>query len=200
MLGPTALAAALGISRQMVYQYLREGKITRTDGQFDLETVRRQLAQNLGSKQGGSPKRGKPAPPVSYDAAPAVSARTEAGRQVLVEMEPQPHGGSLKREHAIDDADAPEGSKADLEKKLLAERVEKAKLDNSARKKILIDAADTAQVWGNAITLARNRAVLLPGELASKLAAESDVTACEEILKVGIYEMLSDLAGLQPDA
>ena len=191
MLGPSALATALGISRQMVYQYEREEKIKRgEDGKFDLDAVRRQLAQNLGTKQGGSPRRGAPAP------APAAPP-PETGRPgVVVEAEPQPHGGWLKREHAIEDdgVDAPAGSKADLEKCLLAERVEKAKLDNSARKKILIDAAEASAAWANMITTARNKALMLPSELAPKLAMETDAITCEEILKTGIYAMLSELS------
>lgn len=196
MLGPTALAAALGISRQMVYQYEREGKIQRRDGKFDLEEVRRQLAANLGTKQGGPPRKGMPAVP-----APA------AGRRIEIELEPQPHGGSLKREHAIEDElganfleeNAPAGSKVDLEKKLLAERFRRARLQNDQSERILIDADEAMKAWGNMITTARNKALMLPSELSRKVAYESDPVVCEEILKAGIDAMLSELAEWRPE-
>jgi len=195
LLGASALAAALGVSRRMVYQYEQEGKIQRRDGKFDLEAVRAQLAANLGTKQGGPPRKGKPAPPV------------EAGRQVEVEAEPQPHGGWLKRERAIEDEagdcfleeNAPAGSKVDLEKKLLAERFRKARLQNDQAERILIDAEEAMAAWGNMITTARNKALMLPSELSRKLAMETDPVACEEILKAGIDAMLSELAEWQPE-
>ncbi len=74
-------------------------------------------------------------------------------------------------------------------------RAKHAELDLKKRMGDLIDAKEAEAAWGQAIMTVRNKALLLPGELAAKLAAESDVAACEEILKVGIYEMLSDLAG-----
>jgi hypothetical protein len=209
MLSPSALAKALGISRQMVHRHERDGKIKRGDGGFDLDQVRLQLAQNLGSKQGGSPRRGPVAvrrttarmcpggDHVLDDAgvcANCAFGEIQPAPRVVVECEPQPHGGWLKRERATDDADAPEGSKADLEKKLLAERVEKAQLDNSARKKVLIDAGEASAAWGNAITTARNKALMLPSELAPRLALESDPVVCEEMLRTGIYTMLAELS------
>jgi hypothetical protein len=196
MLGPSALAKALGISRQMVYQYERDGKITRGAGGFDLEAVRAQLAHNLGEKRGGSPKRGNPATPE-----PAVSRDASQVRPgIVLEAEPQPHGGWLRREHAIEDLDAPEGSKADLEKQLLAERVEQKRRDNEKESGKLIDADEAEKAWGDMVTTSRNKALMLPSELAPKLALEADPVVCEEILRAGIYSMLSELANYQPPA
>jgi hypothetical protein len=77
-------------------------------------------------------------------------------------------------------------------------RAKHAELDLKRRMGELIDAKEAEAAWGKAVMNARNKALLLPGELAPKLAVATDVAACEEILKTGIYEMLSDLA--QPHA
>ncbi len=74
-------------------------------------------------------------------------------------------------------------------------KARKAAIEAQRMEGKVIDAKEAAAAWGQVIMTVRNKALLLPGELAAKLAAESDVAACEEILKVGIYEMLSDLAG-----
>jgi hypothetical protein len=57
-LSPSALARALGVSRQMIYRYIWKGQIDRPHGGFDLAAVRRQISQNLRRKLGGSPRRG----------------------------------------------------------------------------------------------------------------------------------------------
>ncbi|MCE5306762.1 MAG: hypothetical protein LLG20_03895, partial [Acidobacteriales bacterium] len=154
MLGPSALAAALGISRQMVYQYRSEGKITPdASGQYDLDTVRQQLARNLGAKKGGVPRRGErgtvevPQRKQPVREAPRESARVQPGRFDAV-------------------------SKADLEKAALAEKIRKEKRANDLADGKIINAEEAAIAWAEAGVKWRDAFLGLPAAVCNRLPAE----------------------------
>ncbi len=151
LLSGAKLAAKLGVSPPMVTKYKREGKIQEEPGGgYILKKVKSQLANTLGSKQGGVPRRGDREPNRSRTAPETKS--------------PHPKRRST--------SDANSVSKADLEKQALAERIRRERLRNDQLEGILVNRAEV-----EAATEARFRAdaeSLLdwPASIAPDLAAE----------------------------
>jgi len=188
-------ARQLGVSHVALIKARKTGALRADpDGRLDVDQVRK----SEWWKNRGGPLADPPAGNGDARSTAVPGGNSEAaGRRVEVELEPQPRGGALKREHAIEEEDGGL-AKIEIEKLVLLERREKLHLDNEERKGTLVDAAEASEAWGNMITTARNKALMLPSELAPKLARESDTVACEEILRTGIYAMLSELASWSP--
>jgi len=177
MLGPSALAIELGISRQMVYQYRSEGKITPdASGKYDLDTVRRQLASNLGTKRGGVPRRGE--------------------RQKLTAA-PKSHMVAHHAPPATDEESGTEfngKSKSDLEKAVLAEKLRKEKRENDVGEGKLVEVAKVNAYVAGMIIRAKTILASIQDELADRLAQEIDPVACKALLKREHNRALAELA------
>lgn len=183
MLTPTQLAAALGVSKQMISLYKRDSKITpNAEGLYDLETARRQLAQNLGSKKGGVPRRGQ-----SVTVPPAAAKGTPAKRNSAPPRDPQAVG---RFDHI---------SKADLEKAALFEQIRRKKRENDVEEGKLIKAEDAVEAWGRMITSTRATILLVPDKLAPKVAPVSDVRECRQIVAKEMNALLSSLSEYRPN-
>ena len=61
-----------------------------------------------------------------------------------------------------------------------------------------IVAADAERAWGGMIVAARTKALFIPGQLARKIALETDPVICEEILKDAMYKLLAELSEYSP--
>ncbi len=61
-------------------------------------------------------------------------------------------------------------------------------------------AEDVKRAWGEHISAVRSRVLLVPGKLAPRVAVETDVLACQEILEREIYSVLTELSEYQPSA
>jgi hypothetical protein len=190
LITPSALASALGISRQMVYRHERDGKIQRGDGGFDLEQVRRQLAENLRGKQGGSPRGGKTAP---------AADPTESGRSVLVECEPQPHGGWLKREHAVEEEIGPNSLAAAQKRKEFA-NARKAEVHADRLEGKFADLAEVKLMASSLVASAKTRLRGIGNKIAPLVAIESDAAACQVMIDAEVDEALTELAQWEPQA
>ena len=174
-LSATALAEKLGVTRQMVYQYVHEGKIKRDDtGAFDLAEVRRQLAHTLGRKRGGSPRSGIPwtagTPPI------------ESSRAGVSEAEPQ---------HAIDKGEPDPNSLAEAQRRKEWAQARRAELDVLEREGKLVDAADVLRTWERHIDAVKNRLLLA----SSKFGA-----CCRPIAEREYRAALEDLANYDTKA
>ena len=151
-LGATALAKALGTSRQMIYQYEREGKLKRPTGGYTVDDARAQLADTLGSKRGGVPRRGGPAP---VPQAHQMGCR----KAMLTESEVPPEINEL--------------SKSDLERMLLAERIRRERLANDEQERILIPAGEVRAAQTERATAEREALLNWPSSgIAAELAAK----------------------------
>lgn len=62
----------------------------------------------------------------------------------------------------------------------------------------LIDAKDAERAWGGMVGAARAKALCLPGQLARKIALETDPVICEEMLKDAMYKLLAELSEYSP--
>jgi hypothetical protein len=159
-LGPSQLAIALGVSRNQIYKYRDAGKITAdAHGKFDPDQVAIDLGRNLKAKVGGEARRGDRQPAVEDPPTPEAPA----GRYVVVEPEPQPHGGWLKREHSVEvegDEDPNRPSLAEAQRRKETANARKAELDVLEREGKLVDAADVSKTWERHIDQIKNRFLL----------------------------------------
>jgi hypothetical protein len=159
-LGPSQLALALGVSRNQVYKYKDAGKITAdAHGKFDPEQVAIDLGRNLKAKVGGE-ARGRD----RQEAPPAPEA---PGRYVTVEADPQPHGGWLKREHAVEDGvdeDPNRPSLAEAQRRKETANARKAELEVGRLEGKLVDADDVLKTWDRHIDAIKNRFLLACAE------------------------------------
>ena len=188
-----AYAKHRGCRLSAVQKAIKTGRIQRTpEGLVDVDQADAAWRRNTDPAKQSAEKL----------VSPAVSKDAAGGRRVEIELEPQPHGGALKRERATgedpEDSDAAVYLKARAEKEQTESELKKLELAEKTGE--LVPAADVEKVWGEMIVTARNRALMLPAELAPRLALESDEVACQQILRDGIYRVLSELAEPQPHA
>jgi hypothetical protein len=157
----------------MVYQYEREGKISRRDGGFDLAEVREQLARNLGTKKGGVPRKGDRQPVEQPERKPA------AVREI-----PTPRAPG--RFDAV--------SKADLEKASLAEQIRKKKRENDVGEGKLADVGKVNAWVAGMIIRAATILDRLPDELADRLSQMTDPVEIKSLLARELSRARTELA------
>jgi hypothetical protein len=200
-IGPSQLARALGVSRQQVYKYKDAGKITAdAQGKFDPDQVAVDLGRNLKAKVGGEARRGDRH---ELPAATPASDGGSTGRRVEVEAEPQPHGGWLKREHAVEDE-----AEEDPNRPSLAEAQRRKELANARKAEIGADRlegkfADLAEVKLMASALvaaAKTRLRSIGNKIAPQIAIESDAASCQAMIDAEVDEALAELAQWEPQA
>lgn len=168
MLGPTQLAKALGTSRQMIYQYEREGKLpARVDGGWDLAEVHKRLSETLGSKCGGVPKRGTPEA-VKDEPKAAPATKPKKVREISASSE-------ITVPEAINPEDLDKVTKNDLEKAVLAHRAEKMRLENEKIRGELVSAEDVRQAQTERAMAERESLLNWPARIAPEMAAKFGV-------------------------
>jgi phage terminase Nu1 subunit (DNA packaging protein) len=63
----------------------------------------------------------------------------------------------------------------------------------------LLPAADVKRVWSNHVAAVRNRLLLLPSKIAPAVAVNSDAAQCQELIRIEIYEALTELSHSEAD-
>lgn len=179
-IGTGDLAKVLKISRQRINQLEKKGKITReADGKWDPETVANQLHRNIDARSVSNKEHR-----VASAAAADPAADGPVQNKLLSEMSDDEVGAislfEAQRRHEI-----AKGRKAEMEVEKLKGR--------------LIDAFETVQAWGDMITSARNRALLIPATAAPRVAVVSDVLECQHILDREIRSFLSEISEYRPN-
>ncbi len=175
--GATALAKFLGVSRERVYQLLREGKITRNaDGSFDPHAVARQLGRNLDPQQ-------QPKAKVS----PPAAAANPFERQQKPDPEAPITGGSA---HEL------------FNRARAAKEIAIAKERQFALRRLegqLLDAADVTQSWTKLLIRFNNRLLQIPDRLARRVAASSDERECRQLIHDEMISLLNTLRETKAD-
>lgn len=189
--GPSALAKALGVSRDMVARYRRAGKITPDEnGQYDLDTARAQLAATLRPKRGGPERIGERAE--NYGSAPAEIGEPE----VQFPAEPTTKTVIVQRQMGA----PPKGTLAYEQLRLERARTTKALIDIRRIRGELIPKDECRHEWGRMISAARAAILMLPAKVAPRVAAIGDVLECQAILEREVRALLNELKDYKPDA
>src|ERR1051325_2680578 len=151
--GVREAARILGVSHVALIKARKSGALEfEPDGQVDTDKVR---TSEWGKKRwdGAAPPPDpgtrETAPPAGVPSTVEVRRQSEQDRddqrRVVMEPEPQPHGGWLKRERATEEGEGASEdpkSKIDLEKDVLRERAERYRLENAVRSASLVDRAE----------------------------------------------------------
>jgi pyruvate/2-oxoglutarate dehydrogenase complex dihydrolipoamide acyltransferase (E2) component len=164
LLSQRAYAKHRSVNLSAVQKAIKSGRITATRGKIDAAQADTDWDANTDPKQ----QRGK-----------------HAAGQPQRQAAPQP------RQPARAEEVPPLQKSREVEAYYSAKR---AKLDYRKRAAELVEVADMEREVGNMITSFRGRLLVLPGELAEKMAVEADPVTCREMLETGIYEALSELA------
>jgi hypothetical protein len=176
-LGPSELARALGVSRQQVYDYRKDGKITAgADGKFDPDQVAIDLGRNLKAKMGGE-SRGR-------DRQEPVTAETPAPVATIRPIPPAPPGE--------DDEYGPDYVSlvdAQRRKEIAIARMRELAVDRLEGK--LVEAEDVVKVWDRHIDQVKNRLLL---------AIAKFPPCCRPIADKEFRAALEDLSEIDPDA
>lgn len=171
-IGVSELAKQLGISRQRVYDLMREGKLTRgADGRFDPARARAELGRTLDSSQTHRARVRLPQP-----------------RAMDVDAEGCGTGGNV---HEI-------FNRARAAKEIALAK--KEQLELRRREEELLERTEVEQVWTNTLTAFKNRLLLAPDKLAPKVAVCSDVLECRAIIELEIRSILLTLSESKDDA
>lgn len=178
-LGRSALARHIGVSRQTVYQYEKEGKIPPAqDGGWDPDEVSSSLAQTLGKKRGGLPRTGERA------AEPEKKRHEPATRMPVASAT----GAGSKIDPATDGE-----SKSELERIKLREQIEKLHRDNEEESGALVRRKEVVKLVGGLISTAKTKFLAMGTKLGPQLAIEGDAGICKAILDAEVNEILAGL-------
>jgi phage terminase Nu1 subunit (DNA packaging protein) len=164
------LAGILGLSRARITQLSKRKDFPlRPDGMVDRVKATAWYRENV--HESGANKRGpKPAALQVPAAVPAATVDVTA-----------PDAGGVETFSAAQRRK--ESALADVRE------MEAAKMRGA-----LIDASDVKRVWAGHVMVVRNRLLALPGKLAPAVAANSDAAQCQELIRVEIYEALTELS------
>jgi hypothetical protein len=184
--GTSQLAAQLGISRQRINELARKGKVQRErDGRWDPEKVKAALGRNLDIHQ-KAPSLTETTPPAAVPAEKPTA--TPVARVVTVKAQ------------STDGEEAPQFSLAEAQLKHELAKASRAEYEVARLRGILIDAEEASIEWQRQILAARKHALQVPGKLAPKVAAESDVLICQHLIEREIRAMLTELSEYRPNA
>jgi hypothetical protein len=166
-------AASRGVSKNTINKAVKRGKIPLVNGLIDPLAADAAWKRNKDSRQPS--KLAAAAPP--RDRAPVDSPPAADGRRVTVEAEPQPHGGWLKREHALEDPDdfeaPPSGSLAAAQLVYAVAKGRRAELDVAVLEGKLISADEVRAAQTERATAEREALLNWPSSgFAAELAAK----------------------------
>ncbi len=155
--------------------------ILEPDGSVDMDKVRK--SEWWANRQAKAmPKAEQPplAKPVSEQ-----PARTPA--EIAEKRE------KIKRLLKIESPELLNTDKINLEKLLLLERREALRLENEERRGRLWNGEEAQQAFDALVSATRSHLLLLPGKLAHRLAAVSDIAECQAIIDREIKEAMRSL-------
>jgi hypothetical protein len=156
MLNGSKLALALGVSRQMVSLYRKDGRIQEEPGGgYNLDRVREQLGASL------TPRRGSSA------------IKAESASKPRPAKRPMVHRG--KAQVATTHPDAEGKSKAELEKEVLAERVRRERIRNDREEGMLVLAEEVSAATESRFRADAQALLGWPRQVGATLAAELGV-------------------------
>ena len=163
-----------GCSKVAVHKAIKTGKIALVDGLIDEAAADAAWERNRDPRQGSKIARAIPGPENSPEIGtdPSESAPAAADGLALT---------VARTRHEVAKARRAELGVKELEHKL-------------------IDGDKAEAAWAGMIKSARQKALLLPSELGPKVAVESDPIQCSEIIRTGIFAMLTELAEYRPHA
>lgn len=78
--------------------------------------------------------------------------------------------------------------------RLAKEQADKHEIENAVRRGELIEAADALDTWGDQIANARAKILAIGHTVAPVVAAETDATACQELIDERAKEALGELS------
>ncbi len=167
-------AEALRITHPALLKAAKEGRVTREpDGTYEVEKVRRQLAENSSAMKRRPTKR--------QPAAVATSPVTE----VATEGEPQDGGN-----HTL----------AEAERLLKWEQVRKQQFENAVREGNLAPIGEVNAWVAGMIIRAREILTRIGPELKDRLAQTVDPHECERLVAAETNRALNELAEFRPHA
>lgn len=156
----------------MIIKYRRAGKIQpNPEGGYDLAECRARLADTLGAKTGGSPRR-------------------DGGKTVA---SPAPPPAAKRQRVSAEDL-----SKADLEKHALAERVRRDRLRNDREERNLVDAKEVESAIDARFGAERDAWLDWPDAICAEFAAEAGVAErlMHDLLAKYVRRHLADRSSL----
>lgn len=166
-----ALAPFIGVSSGRLCQLLKAGKISREpDGAFDVEKVKLSLAQKCDQSQSRE-----------------TSQRSQSPEEESQEID----GAEKKDSYSV-------FNRARAMKEVAVAR--QKQLDLKKRQGELVEVAAVEKEWGDIISSARTRLLLLPDKIAPKIAATKDVLECKAIIDHEIREIMRALTEQKTDA
>ncbi len=169
--GPSELAKRLGISRQRVYDLVRERKLTQgPDGKFDPDQAMAELAKNLDGQQ---QRRVRITPSPKQPAA----------------QEPEVGDVGFPAGHTGTAHDLFNRARAAKEIAMAKER----QLDLRRRQGELLEASEVEEAWTVKLTAFKNRILGLPDRLAQRLAAMTEDREVRALLDAEIRLLLQPL-------
>ena len=166
-------AVSRGVSHTAVNKAVRRGKISLVNGQIDPEAADAAWKRNKDSRQPSKLAAAADRAPAD----PPPDAGAEPGRpRKTVEAEPQPHGGWLKREHALEDPDdfeaPPSGSLAAAQLIYAIAKGRRAELDVAVLEGKLISADEVRAAQTERAVSEREALLNWPSSgIAAQLAA-----------------------------
>ncbi|HUU30471.1 MAG TPA: hypothetical protein VMY69_00045 [Phycisphaerae bacterium] len=172
LLSLRATAKLLGISHQRLGQLRDAGKATpEPDGRFDLEKVRAELKRTID--------------PMSDS-------------KILGTAPPKPEGrvnGKAKPEAPPKYTESRIGmTQVDARTKLTLVRAEREAFNLRKDRDEVLPVSDVRDAWASVISSARSILLSVGAELAEKLAAETDVIRCQELIDGPIRRALDQLS------
>ena len=172
------MTAALNISKVRLNELARKGKVPRGPGpnQWDFDAVQAAVGRNLDTTH-ASPARGEaPAGTVGRRPTDPAPARQEV--QVSQSLPDTPARGSL--------------AAADLLKRQAEARLRVLEVRRLEKK--LLDRDEGEDAVSAMISAARTKALVIADELADRIAAETKVAACHEMIMERVCNFLSALS------
>lgn len=134
----------------MVYKYEKAGKLpARVNGGWDLDEAKRHLANTLGAKKSGEPRRHAPA-----------------------QKPEQPVARPAPAKHANPED---EDSRAELEKAVLRERAEKMRLENEKSRGVLVNASEVESATEARFRADSEALLSWPTAVSAEMAAELSI-------------------------
>jgi len=170
MMTQAEYARRRGCSRNAVNKAIKAGKISLVDRLIDEAEADAAWERNRDPRQESK---------IAAGASEAVSAYDSS------HTEPPPAGDGLALTVARTRHEVAKARRAELGVKELEHK--------------LIDGDQAEAAWAGMIKSARQKALLLPSELGPKVAVETDPVQCTEIIRTGIFAMLTELAEYRPD-
>jgi hypothetical protein len=178
-----AYAKHRGVSLTAVQKAIKAGRVTTTaDGKIDPEKADLEWKSRTDPGKQRRKQKAEPEP--------------ERPKAATPELRPEPQSGAEPQLGEEPEANPDDYWKSRAAREFWEAKLSKLKAEREAGN--LIPREDAERAWGGMIASTRSKILAMPANLAHRLAAESDLITCEEILKDAAYRLLSELSEYQP--